>query len=125
MIYKFRCQYCSEYSRFKGTFTNRWELARIKGEPFSVACSKCGKENKVKVNAVTAAESRFQGLLFPLVFVPAILLGYFLFTNFLERNSIYLKLIAVAFALKIPLIIYSALSKSGRDKVRNFNRFKL
>ncbi|MAT55029.1 MAG: hypothetical protein CMN32_11160 [Saprospirales bacterium] len=124
-MYKFRCQNCSEYNRLKGSFTDRRELAETKGEPFRIVCSVCGRKTEVKANSVTATETRFLGLIFPLVFVPAILLGYYLFTNFIERNSIYLKLIAIGFALKIPAIIYSALSKSERDKVRNFNRYKL
>jgi len=124
MTYKFRCKKCGRYNRLKGSFNDRRELAEAKGELFQVTCSHCGNEIEVEPNSVTAREGKFLGLLFPLVFIPAILLGYLLFTNFMERSSIYLKLLAVGFALVIPAIVYSAFSKSERDKVRRFNRYR-
>jgi len=125
MTLKFRCKDCNKYNKIKGTFTDRRDLANEKGELFELKCLDCEGINQIRPNHVTAVENKFLGLLLPVLFAPAILFCYFIFNNFLHRDSTSLRLIALGFALLIPLKIYLALSNAEKNKVRNFNRYKL
>ena len=107
MNYRLICPNCRAKNKLYGSFTDRRELSnKINQGDLKMMCSSCYENLDINANQIKAEEGKFLGLGVVLIFIPAISLGYYLFTGFSERGSLYLKSVAVFFALIIPAAIY-------------------
>jgi len=120
MILTHMCPHCLKKNKLTGKFHSRIEVAQIKGGKFEKECRHCGKKMEVVPNDIVAEENRYSGILFLMILVLGLMMGYFVVTNYVDRNP---KMI-IGLLLIIPILVYTTYSKSEVSKIRDFNRIK-
>ena len=121
----YTCRHCRSLNEVSLNATDRSQIRDGHPNGLSLICGTCHKENNIEPNDMKARESKYIGLIFILVFIPAIVLGYYLFTGFSERSSFYLKSVAIFFSLAIPAAIYFTAVRAEQKRVRDFNKYKI
>jgi len=114
------CPHCRKENKVNGRFHSRYEIAQIKGEKFEKDCRFCGKKMEVVPNDIVARENRYSGILFIMILVLGLMMGYFIITNYVDRNSE----IMIGLLLIIPILVYTTYSRAEMSKIRDFNRIK-
>lgn len=120
MILTHVCPHCRKENKVTGKFHSRFEIAQIRGEKFEKDCHHCGKKMEVVPNDIVARENRYSGILFIMILVLGLMMGYFIITNYVDRNSE----IIIGLLLIVPILVYTTYSKTEMSKIRDFNRIK-
>lgn len=118
------CKHCRKEIRVRKSVSDRGELAREKGDQFTLKCGKCSRKESYHVNEVRAQESKSIALIALLVFVfGTAIIGYELKAYLFMPNNPY-GAISVGGMLLIPIVVYGLLIKQERDQVTLFNSYR-
>ena len=117
------CKNCRSEIELKYPVNDRAELARERGDKFSLKCAECSKENKYNVNEVKAKESKLIAMIaFGILVFGTGIIGYLLKDYLFMPNNPY-NVLAIGGMLLIPSAVYMIMTKQERDNARRFNQY--
>jgi hypothetical protein len=119
------CRSCRQTIKFSEWISDRLQLVRKKSENIEIKCNMCGHTDKYHVDEISAESNKFLGILsLVIILFGTLFVSYVIWRNIGKVNYPY----AVAGLLGgglIPILIYTTISKSQRDKLNRFNRHKV
>lgn len=111
------CSSCKNITGVGKNANDRGEFSRYHGKEIDVTCISCKQKNKVALNQISAVEFKYFGLIFVILFVLTIGLG---FTLFYTYNNYKLPFFSV-----IPLGIFFTFWRQDQIKVKRFNSYRV
>lgn len=115
------CINCKSEINFRNTASDRFVLAKRRGEQVKLNCESCGTTKEYHVNDLKAEESRIVGIISVFIFlVGTTVLLIYLWPYIFQISSVYAISGAVGI-LTIPFMAYQAINSGQANKVKYFN----
>jgi hypothetical protein len=100
-------------------------LVRKRSENIEIKCNRCGHTDKYHVDEISAEANKFIGILSLVVILfGTLFVSYVIWNNIGKVNYPY-AIVGLLGGGLIPILIYTTISKSQRDKQNLFNRHKI
>ncbi len=116
-----RCQNCKEDIYFTSFSSDRFQLARKRGNLIFLDCKSCGTKASYEPNAIFAEESKGIGWAAAIILIGGTI-GLFMFVwKYITRTTDVWAIANFAALLGVPFLVYQAITKTQRDRVRYFN----
>ena len=116
-----KCKNCKSEINFKTTASDRFVLARKRGERIDLNCTSCGTGKQYHVNDIKAEESNIMSLFALFIFLGGTIgLFIYLWPYFFRTSYIY-AVSGLIGVLTIPFLIYQAISSTQAHRVNYFN----
>ena len=117
-----KCAKCKHEISFWTWSSNRIELLKSNGKSINLTCRKCNWTDNYKINSLTAKESKLIHFIGLLIFFIGTLLLYLFLRDYLFKINYVFGVLGLVIPLIIPYLIFGTITKSDRERVRNFNR---
>lgn len=111
--------------RFSSWESDRVELSKSKGAKIELICKNCGLKDIYHVNRIKATENKIAqiiGLTIFLVGTPMVILWIW---DYIFRFTYIYVIAGLIGMIGVPFMIYSAIEREQRKKVRQFNNYKI
>jgi uncharacterized membrane protein YuzA (DUF378 family) len=119
------CTHCSKEITFSCWEPDRVELSKAKGEEIELSCKSFLRTDSYHVNSINATESKLAQIVGLLIFLLGTPLIIYCLWDYMFRSSYIYAIAGLAGIITVPFMIYSVMEKEEREKVRNFNHFKI
>jgi hypothetical protein len=119
------CKNCSQEIKFFSWAGNRPRLAQKRGEEFELKCPNCKAICRYHVDEVSAEENKVILILALVVFFLGTPLIVYQAWGYLFRLANIYAIGGLVGVVIVPFLIFTVISRSQEEKVRNFNRYKI
>ncbi|GAA5039323.1 hypothetical protein GCM10011506_38390 [Marivirga lumbricoides] len=116
-----KCKNCNSFIYFRAPVSDRFELARKRGDKLNLKCNTCNADKVYNLNDVKAIESKLMAILALLLFIfGTIGLFIFIWPYFFQTGNIYV-ITGLISLLTIPFLIYQSITSGDAERIRYFN----
>lgn len=120
-----KCPKCQKSIYLTTSDSDRAQLSMSKGKIIEVKCNSCSELSQIHVNEFSAVESKFAMLMALIAFVLGSTIMVYVALNFaFDFGNIY-AIAGVISVIGIPFMIYSVFEKEQRNKIRQFNNYRV
>lgn len=127
MILTFPCKSCGTNNSLKKHFSDRVDLSKKMGDSFSCKCKNCEEKNSYTANDIYAQHgSMYSFLLIGMIVASASLIYYL--TIWIESKNVASQgwsWFLLAIAITIPSLLFFNWLMEEKNKIRNFNKYKV
>ncbi len=116
-----KCKQCKQEVHFTFSGSDRFQLARKLGKEIFLDCKSCGTRSSYEPNEISAEESTRIDFIATIILIGGTIALFMLVWKYITRTNDIWVIANFAAVLGTPFLIYQAISKSQRDRVRYFN----